>query len=83
MCDVADRYPNNFDGTVFETCDQTGEELRSVFAAAQLTNSKAQMLTDAFVNSVLDQVNEILYAFSVQFGSPGEIRTPVDGSLPG
>lgn len=40
-------------------------------------------LADLFAGSVLDQANSILSSSSKCAGSPGEIRTPVDGSLPG
>jgi integrase len=44
---------------------------------------ETRKLADLFAKSVLDQANNILSSSSKCTGSPGEIRTPVDGSLPG
>ncbi len=44
---------------------------------------ETRKLADLFAKSVLDQANNILSSSSKCAGSPGEIRTPVDGSLPG
>ena len=40
-------------------------------------------LTKAFAQSVFTKPNGIPPVSSARFGSPGEIRTPVDGFLPG
>src|SRR5712664_4389294 len=39
--------------------------------------------TEAFAQNVLNDPPCILSPSSKRYGSPGEIRTPVDGSLPG
>ena len=43
---------------------------------------ETRRLADAFARSVLDEAHSILSTSSLDVGSPGEIRTPVDGSLP-
>jgi hypothetical protein len=44
---------------------------------------ETRKLADLFARSVLDQASDILSSYSKCAGSPGEIRTPVDGFLPG
>ncbi len=44
--------------------------------------AETRKLADIFARSVLEQANSILPSSTKCAGSPGEIRTPVDGSLP-
>ena len=54
---------------------------RIVVSPEERDELEMRRLVDAFVKSVFED-NDILPSSSVRFGSPGEIRTPVDGSLP-